>query len=289
MLTVYIVVGVVAIVIVAIVAAVQINKALKRRRQKRALEADKAAFRSWSGRVLASSDDAWLADEKRSSEKQARWRNYDTAAWDEALAKIDAARKRLRVIDQEEERVELRIKAAPELALIRKMTDKETQRKALSELRDAYSAIWDKPGGPLTKANLAWAKSTLADLTHQRADSLLEFSRGGDAKSFKQLERWVSRWDFQYYHGSEYSYPADWNELVAKLVDEPSTSAFVDIKPSPDTSNVRTLALTALSEQSLVKAAVILAYAESRSNIKHALGKGLFDQLTEMVKELRKT
>ena len=84
----------------------------------------------------------------------------------------------------------------------------------------------------------------------------------------------------------DFAYPDDWNDLVARFRDTPSISAFRGL-PERGPGDVRLLADEAVESDDLTNAQIALAYCNSESRYREAVGDVLTAQLARVVNRHR--
>lgn len=120
----------------------------------------------------------------------------------------------------------------------------------------------------------------MARLAKAFADELCEKAHRGDSESIETLidlvfpdpEDWRAETStFQAWTKEAYAFPDDWNELIARLVENPPLDVFVGYEDDPAPGTIRLRAATALLpdltwEERLAHAKIALAYADRRDD-----------------------
>jgi hypothetical protein len=200
-------------------------------------------------------------------------------AVDDAKRDIEDARLTLTSQAEEQQRVDQANKA---LIAIMNESDEVAQFTAL------YMFIEESGLMPnVDEEHSDWAFGRIEMQEEQMQKLLLERAQAGDQQSFKVLfEIANDKWD-------DHEYPSDWDELVAKMVKNPSSyhfgEQFETLRQEMDRGGLRLLASEALSEKSLLKAKYVLAIVNKVNNSRYSwrdeVGEVRLAQLADMVNE----
>lgn len=204
--------------------------------------------------------------------------------------------------EAEQREVRFSAKARAQLALDRAISDDEERRTAFADWMTDY----DTPKNDarrmyhLDVEDKKFVQDELRGLAQQRAASLLEQARHYNTLSLCNLIDLIGRGkrsDYFRQAGEPYDYPADWNELVAKLIKNPSLADFNVSGSDPAPGDIRLRTAHLIQETSvepihrLSEAKILLAYSKLQTRNgyywREEIGAVMMAELPKLVVQLQ--